>query len=195
MITTANVSAGIMPDTSADITSNAAIAITPNTAVNTGMSITKIYRRRLIPAECILLKDDVIIAQDNEVVITKWDTLNPKTSFSHGCSCYFLTEGIKLSKMYRSDNSLLRWYYDIVSYSHDPADHSLIVTDLLADVIVHPEGTVKVVDLDELAEALDRNLITKEQTADCLRSLNHLLSLIYRDKFDKLQARLDSLGL
>lgn len=159
------------------------------------MNISRIYRRRLIPAECILLKDDVIIEQNEDVIITRWNTLNPKTSFSHGCSCYFLKEGIKLSKMYRSDNTLYRWYCDIVSYSFDPEESTLTVTDLLADVIVHPEGTVKVVDLDELAEALEQNLITKEQTAFCLRSLNHLLTLIYRDKFDRLQTRLDSLKL
>ena len=73
------------------------------------MNITKIYRNRIIPSEHVLLKDDIIVEQDEEVVITKWNTLNPKTSFSHGCSCHFLKEGIKLSKMYRSDGSLLHW--------------------------------------------------------------------------------------
>ena len=54
---------------------------------------------------------------------------------------------------------------------------------------------VKVVDLDELAEAMEHDWITKEQTLLCLRNLNRLLSLIYRDKFDRLQTKLDSLGL
>lgn len=159
------------------------------------MHITKLYRKRILPAECILLKDDIIVRQDEDILITKWNTLNPKTSFSHGCSCYLLKEGIKVSKMYRSDGTLLRWYCDIVSYSPGPEEGSLIVTDLLADVILDEDGAAKVVDLDELAEALERSLITKEQTAACLRSLNHLLSMIYRDKFDRLQANLDSLGL
>lgn len=159
------------------------------------MNISRLYRRRIIPEECILLKDDIIVAQDGETVITKWNTLNPKTDFSHGCSCFFLQEGLKLSKIYRSDNTLLHWYCDIVEYAFDPAENAMTYTDLLADVIVHPDGRVKVVDLDELAEAMERNLITKEQTAFCLRSLDHLLTLIYRDKFDRLQSRLDSLGL
>ncbi len=159
------------------------------------MNIAKLYRKRLIPAECTLLKDDVIVARDEEVILTKWKTLNPKTAFTHGSSCYFLKEGIKVSKMYRADGSLLHWYCDIVDYAYDESQESLTVTDLLADVIISPEGSMKVVDLDELAEALERDLITKEQMAACLRSLNHLLSLIYRDKFDRLQARLDSLGL
>lgn len=159
------------------------------------MNITKLYRQRLIPAECILLKDDIIVYQDDEVLITKWNTINPKTQFSHGCSCYFFKEGIKVSKMYRADNSLLHWYCDIVDYSYDETEESLTVVDLLADVIISPEGRMKVVDLDELAEALERDLITKEQMTTCLRNLNHLLTLFYRDKFDRLQARLDSLGL
>ena len=159
------------------------------------MNISKLYRRRLIPSELTLLKDDVIVHQDEEVIITTWNTLNPKTEFSHGCSCYFLKDGLKVSKMYRSDNTLLRWYIDIVDISIDAGEKTLTTTDLLADVVIYPDGRMKVVDLDELAEALEKDLITKEQMVSCLRSLNQLLTLIYRDKFDRLQSHLDSLGL
>lgn len=158
-------------------------------------TISGIYRRRLIPAERILLKDDIIVEQNDEFIVTKWNTIRPKPGFSHGCSCYFLREGIKVSKIYRADHSLLYWYCDIVDYSFDPADSSLTVTDLLADVILYPDGRMEVVDLDELAEAMERSLITKEQMTTCLRNLNHLLTVIYRDKFDRLQSRLNSLGL
>ena len=159
------------------------------------MNISRLYRKRIIPPECILLKDDIIVAQDDEVIITRWNTLNPKTSFCRGGSCFFLSAGIKVSKIYRSDDTLLYWYCDIVEYSFDPAQESMTFTDLLADVIVYPDGRVKVMDLDELSEAMERGLITKEQTISCLRSLNRLLSLIDRDKFDRLQSRLDNLGL
>ena len=159
------------------------------------MSIETLYRKRIIPPETVLLKDDVIVEQNDEFIITKWNTLNPKTEFSHGCSCYFLREGLKVSKMYRPDGSLLRWYCDIVEFEADEENHSLIVTDLLADVVLYPDGRMEVADLDELAEAMERDLITKEQMTSCLRSLNHLLSMIYRDKFARLQSRLDRLGL
>ena len=159
------------------------------------MNISKLYRRRLIPSECILLKDDIILEQNDEFIVTKWNTIHPKPDFSHGCSCYFLREGIKVSKIYRADGSLVYWYCDIVDYAFDEISNTLTVTDLLADVILYPEGRMEVVDLDELAEALERELITKEQMTTCLRNLNHLLSMIYRDKFDRLQARLNRLGL
>ena len=48
----------------------------------------QIYRKRLIPEECILLKDDIIVEQNEDYILTKWKTLNPKATFSHGCSCY-----------------------------------------------------------------------------------------------------------
>lgn len=159
------------------------------------MNVKTLYRKRIIPAECTHLKDDMIVEQNDEYIATKWKTLNPKTEFSHGCSCYFLREGIKVSKMYRQDGSLLRWYCDIVDFEFNEQEASLIITDLLADVILYPDGRMEVADLDELAEAMEKNLITKEQMISCLRSLNHLLTLIYRDKFDRLQSYLDRLGL
>lgn len=159
------------------------------------MNNLQIYRKRLIPAESILLKDDVIVEQNDDMIITKWNTLNPKTSFSHGCSCYFLNEGIKVSKFYRHDNSLLYWYCDVVSYDYNKEENILIVTDLLADVIIHPDGNVHVVDLDELAEAFDRGLISGEQLSACLKQLNSLLTLIYRDKFDRIGDHLEKMGL
>ena len=159
------------------------------------MKSPALYRRRLIPDECIPLKDDIILECTSERIVTSWKALRPKKDLHHGYSCYFLREGIKVSKFYYEDGRLLYWYCDIVSYDYSPSDNTLIVTDLLADVIIYPDGFVKVVDLDELAEALEKNLITKEQTVFCLRSLNHLLSILYRDKFDRLQDRLDRLGL
>lgn len=159
------------------------------------MKPLQIYRKRIIPDECILLKDDIIIEQNEDIILTKWKTLNPKTTFSHGCSCYFLHDGIKVSKFYRHDDSLLYWYCDVVSYDYDPVNNALTVTDLLADVIVHPDGSVQVVDLDEVAEAFEKGLLTPEQMSACLRQLNLLLSYIYRDKFDRLQTHLEKLGL
>lgn len=155
----------------------------------------RIYRRRLIPSECIPLKDDVIVEQSDEHIVTKWTTLRPKQGFAHGCSCYFLREGIKVSKMYRADGSLVYWYCDIVDYSFDPEGTSLTVTDLLVDVILYPDGRTEVVDLNELAEAMEQGLITGEQVSSCLRSLDRLLAALYRKDFGKLKARLENLGL
>ncbi|MBO5986186.1 MAG: DUF402 domain-containing protein, partial [Lachnospiraceae bacterium] len=74
-------------------------------------------------------------------------------------------------------------------------NETLTVTDLLADVIIFPDGHMKVVDLDEMADALDEGLITPAMLSEALRRLNELLTVIYRDKFEKLQSPLEQLGL
>ncbi|MBR1478755.1 MAG: DUF402 domain-containing protein [Lachnospiraceae bacterium] len=158
------------------------------------MESLKIYRKRLIPAETVLLKDDTIVDMNDDYIVTKWQTLKPKAEFSHGASCYYLKEGIKVSKFYKKDDSLLYWYCDIVNYEYE-GDNTLIVTDLLADVIVYPDGRLKVLDLDELAEAREHSLIDDELLCKSLRQLNALLVTIDRDKFDKLKEPLDSRAL
>ena len=151
----------------------------------------KLYRKRYIPAECIPLNSDVIVEQNDEFILTTWKTINPKTTFDHGSSCYMLKEGLKVSKFYRPDGELLYWYCDIVDFDYDETEHALTVIDLLADVVIYPDGRVKVMDLDELAEALERGLITQKQLTAGLRQLNYLLTMLDRDKFDRLQAILN----
>ena len=62
-----------------------------------------LYRKRLIPEECVLLKDDVILLCNEDIIITQWKALKPKKDLHHGYSCYFLKEGYKVSKFYRRD--------------------------------------------------------------------------------------------
>ena len=37
-----------------------------------------LYRKRLIPQECVLLKDDVILECSEDIILTKWCALKPK---------------------------------------------------------------------------------------------------------------------
>ena len=151
-----------------------------------------LYRKRLIPDECILLKDDRVIVRDDDIIITGWNTIKPRKDLHHGYSCYYLKKGFKVSKFYREDGSLLYWYCDIVSYEHQPDTDTYIVTDLLADVIVYPDGFVKVVDIDELVTALNEKLITEETLKTSLINLNALLEIIYAGDFDRLQKPIEN---
>lgn len=152
----------------------------------------QLYRRRIIPEECILLKDDKILEVTDDVIITSWNTLKPRRDFHHGYSCYYLNLGYKISKFYREDNSLLYWYCDIVDYSYDEKNNSLIVTDLLADVVIYPDGYIKVLDIDELAIALEKKLCEPQTVTQALRCLDSLLNMIYDDKFEALSKRIDA---
>ncbi len=151
------------------------------------MDQPKMYRKRIIPEECILLKDDVLLYRDKEVIITRWNTLKPKKTLHHGYSCYFLERGFKVSKFYDHDGQLISWYCDIIDYTWNAAEDAYVFTDLLVDVIVYPDGSVRVVDLDELADAQRDGLLTPEQLQLALRRTDKLLGLIYKNAFGRLQ--------
>lgn len=151
------------------------------------MEALKLYRKRIIPDECVFLRDDEILFRDREVIVTRWRTLKPKKTLHHGYSCYFLERGYKVSKFYDHDGTLISWYCDIVSHTFDEASLTYVFTDLLADVVVYPDGFVRVVDLDELAEALGSGLLMQEMLMAALRRLDKLLSVIYSGHFDRLQ--------
>ena len=150
-----------------------------------------LYRKRLIPLECVLLKDDTILTWDEDIILTKWNALKPKKDLHHGYSCYFLKEGYKISKFYTADNTLLYWYCDIVDFEKSTTEDALIVTDLLADVIIYPDGFVKVVDIDEMVSCLDSDLISLDQLKRSLTQLDKLLKIIYADKFDTLSIHIE----
>ncbi|MCQ2081870.1 MAG: DUF402 domain-containing protein [Lachnospiraceae bacterium] len=145
-----------------------------------------LYRKRIIPDECVLLKDDIIISCDEDRIVTKWNALHPKKDLHHGASCYFLKEGFKVSKFCKEDDSLMYWYCDIVDFHYEKITNELIVTDLLADVIIYPDGFVKVVDIDEMVEALESRSISLDTLKTSLVNLDRLLSIIYSENFDSL---------
>ena len=67
-----------------------------------------------------------------------------------------------------------------------------ITIDLLADVLVYPDGQVKVVDLDELADAVEQKLISQELLLTALRQLNTLLEHIYSGRFAEYQSYIEN---
>lgn len=138
-----------------------------------------LYRKRLIPSECILLDKDEILKREEHLLVTRWNTIRPKKDLSHGISCFLLDRGWKISQFLNRDNELICWYCDIIEHTYDPGTDTYIFTDLLADVIIYPSGEIQVVDLDEIADALEQNLLTPEQTCSCMRKLDALLREIY----------------
>ncbi len=151
-----------------------------------------LYRKRLIPDECVRLDDDVVIYRDEDIIVTRWKALHPKPKLDHGYSCYFLKKNYKVSKFLFNDESLIYWYCDIVDHTYDEATDTYVFRDLLADVIVFPDGFVKVVDLDEFEEALEKELLTGLDIRHALLALDSLLRTIYDGRFDELKNEIES---
>lgn len=155
------------------------------------MNPISLYRKRLIPAECVNLHNDIILRLDDEILVTSWKAIHPKKDLDHGFSCCYLKEGFKISKFYNADHQLLYHYCDIISPEYDPDSNSLIITDLLADVIVYPDGFVKVVDMDELVTAFDGGFLSLDMLKKSICTLHRLLEQIYAGKLPELLAPIE----
>ncbi len=147
----------------------------------------KIYRKRFIPDELICLKDDYILRYEPNLLITGWLTLKPRRDIARGVSAYILNKGIKVSKIYDRFGRLVYWYCDIIRTVRKPEENSLIFEDLLLDVIVYEDGSYRVADLGEAADALEQGLITQDMLISALRTLDKLLETINNGEFTVLQ--------
>lgn len=148
------------------------------------MDKPSLFRRRYIPDELIHLKDDEVILYDNEIIVTKWKVLKPRTDFTNGFSCYYLKKGFKISKFYNK-SELLYTYCDII----EPEFHNenkIIINDLLIDVVIENNGFVKIIDLDEIPIAMDKGIISINSVKKALTITNELLSLIYSGQLNEL---------
>lgn len=156
------------------------------------MQYPKLYRRRYIPNETIWLKDDVILHIDNSFIATRWNTLKPRRDIATGISGYFLSDGIKVSKVFDVNGMLVHWYCDIINAVYNGDDSSYVFEDLLLDVVIDKAGALRVLDTGETAYALKENIITKEQLIDAMFKLDKLLNLIYSGEFKKYQSAVEA---
>jgi len=150
----------------------------------------KLFRKRFYPDENIELNDDIVF-WDKKILVTKWKAIHPKPDLSHGISCFFMEEGLKISKFYKQDGSLLYWYCDVGDCIFDKAIDTFTFVDLLADVIIYPDGKVRVVDLAEAADVFEEGKIKQEHICKMLKHLDFLLEAIYSGEFAKMQKLLE----
>ena len=93
-------------------------------------------------------------------------------------------KGIKISKIFDKFGNFKHWYCDIIKHEYIKKEDKYIVTDLLVDVVVYPDGHYEVLDLEELDEALKENLISLEVKEEALDKLNSLLDVIKKGEFE-----------
>lgn len=156
------------------------------------MKQVRLFRRRFLPDEVIELKDDKILSISENVLITSWDVLKPRNDISNGISAYFIDLGIKVSKVFNASGQLVYWYCDIVEPQINEEEDTYIFHDLLIDVLVYPDGHVKVVDLDEFADVMEQNIINQSLSIKALRRTDHLLQVIYSGHFANLTDYIDN---
>ncbi|MDL2248133.1 DUF402 domain-containing protein [Tyzzerella sp. OttesenSCG-928-J15] len=152
------------------------------------MAFPTLYRRRFIPDEIVELKNDEILHFSEEMIVTRWEVLKPRNDFASGISWYLPEKGFKVSKFFKASGQLHYIYCDIIACEFDRVKNTCIFNDLLVDVIIFNDGSVKVMDIGELTEALDMGLITLGQLKESLNKLDSLLDIVYSGRINELMA-------
>lgn len=142
-----------------------------------------VFRRRYIPAEIVDISGDELIFRNESLLVTKWIAIKPRPDFHGGISFTFIDRGYKLGRFYDEAGNFLYWYCDIIEVNYDKATDTYTINDLLVDIKIMPDGVIRLLDADELADAIENNLITAEQAGKALRTLDDLLKLIYSKNF------------
>lgn len=166
---------------------------TNKTTVSPGAekAAVKLYRKRFIPAETVLLNDDIVLLNEPDALITKWETLRPKREFKYGFSCYRPRESYKISKVYDEARVFKFAYIDIISAETDSRENVYVFTDMLVDIKIEPNGFVTVLDLNELAAAYESGFISITALLSALNAADRLLKIVYAGGLSRLTEKLD----
>lgn len=109
----------------------------------------------------------------NEFVVCdaglKWLSILPKDDF--WC----------VTAMMNQQNDILVWYIDMIAGQGIDADGKPYFDDLYLDLIVYPNGEIKVDDMDELEDALRQSDITQAQFDLALHTAEALKNGLLRD--------------
>lgn len=126
-----------------------------------------VIRKRLIPNEEVDISGDEQLSFDGNLLVTRWLPIRPRRDIGWGISYTNIEESYKISAVFDCTGYFKHWYWDIIDAQFETGSR-LIVKDLLIDIIVERDFTIKILDIRELEEALETGLI-------CLRE--HTLAL------------------
>lgn len=142
-----------------------------------------VLRKRYIPFETVDISGDELISRSEDLLVTRWKPIRRRSDISGGMSYTFLKEGYKVSKFLGPSGEFKYWYCDIINVNYDEEADKYTLTDLLLDVKIMPDGSVIVLDVEEVAEAMEKGIITTEEACTSLRILAKVLELAYAGKF------------
>ena len=102
----------------------------------------------------VKVKEKLVVGDDNIVILDdgfKWLEMYPENN-----------KNIAISICINAKNEIMEWYFDIAKDSSVTEEGVPYIDDLYLDVILSPDGEIRIIDQDELQDALDNKDITKE---------------------------------
>ena len=78
-----------------------------------------------------------------------------------------------------------------ISDDQETNTSTYLMEDLLIDIVIEPDNSVHVLDLDEAAEAFERGLITGTDLTLALNAADTLLRIIRNGEFEEYQKKVE----
>lgn len=88
-----------------------------------------------------------------------------------------------LSAAFNDKGELIELYFDITDGNRFDDSYNPEFTDMFLDVVVTPDGGIRILDRDELDEALSAGAITEREYADAIAHCEELCNLLSNSKF------------
>lgn len=144
-----------------------------------------VIRKRFIPSEEVDISSDEVLIHNEDALITRWKPIRPRLDFSKGISYVNLNDNYKYSRFYDKEGKFLYWYCDILEVIkfENEESYKYIFLDLLVDVIVMPDGSYDIKDVDELEQAYSLKMISTKQRTKAFIALGKLLDRIKSGDF------------
>ncbi|SHF08488.1 Protein of unknown function [Seinonella peptonophila] len=89
---------------------------------------------------------------------------------------YFVRKGYTISKVFRRSGEFLYYYCDVMEMKQ-VGRLRYVMVDLLFDLIVRPDHSYQLIDIDEFADALEKGVLKRRQQIHALRTLDHMIQL------------------
>lgn len=94
--------------------------------------------------------------------------------------CYLVAEGLQFSLNHKKSHH--GWLIDLVDIQEvEPCLYS--VSDLFIDIVVEPSGSYRVLDIDDFRQAVELEILDKDQVVKVLRSFEFILSKLNTGQF------------
>ncbi|WP_054951041.1 DUF402 domain-containing protein [Numidum massiliense] len=89
---------------------------------------------------------------------------------------YMVDQGYTISKVFNKKGDFIYYYCDIMEMKR-LSDMHYVMVDLLLDLIVYPDGSYDVLDIDEFATSIDKGELKRKQQVYALHILHHMIQL------------------
>jgi predicted RNA-binding protein associated with RNAse of E/G family len=95
---------------------------------------------------------------------------------------YYVDKNYSISTVFDENRNIVQWYIDIAKKADISTDGIPYIDDLFLDLVMTPTSDIEILDQDELEQALEERVITKEEYDMVIQVANDVKENVLSDK-------------